>query len=278
MNYFRVSFQKPEAEQVREIFVALLAELGFESFEETEQTLEAYIPETGFSEEAIKEIPFIKQHGLADKMKPVRIEDQNWNAVWESNYPPVLIDNQIYIYAPFHKPKPNIPFRIVIKPKMSFGTAHHETTALMMQLMLKEDFAGKTVLDMGSGTAVLSILASLKGAAHIDAIDNDKWAYNNALENLKLNSISNVKPVLGDAVLLKEAEKYDIILANINKNILLRDTIYYSDALKKGGSIFFSGFFESDLEDIKRNAQAVGLYYECYLVKNSWVVARFVKQ
>ncbi len=278
MDYYKVSFPKTASETENEIFIALLAEIGYEGFEEDDKTVSAYIPAQDFSEEALRAIPFVAEHHLAGSMKAELIKDRNWNAVWESNYPPVLIKDRIYIYAPFHQKREDIPYNILIKPKMSFGTAHHETTGLMLAYLLDEPVSGKRLLDMGSGTAVLAIFASMKGAVYADAIDNDEWAYTNAQENLELNGITNVVPALGNADLLKEKEPYDIILANINKNILLKDMPAYVQCLKDKGVIFFSGFYESDLDDIKSKAKTLGLEYKNHKEKNNWVAARFVKQ
>jgi len=235
MDYYRISFDKSESEVDNEIFIAFLAEYGFESFEETENKIAGYIPVNKFSEKELEKIPFENRSIFLKSMKKEKIAEQNWNAVWESNYPPVEIENKIFIYAPFHKKRDGFPYQILIKPKMSFGTAHHETTAMMMTLMLEEDFTGKNILDMGSGTAVLAILASMKNAAHVDAVDNDSWAFDNAAENIKLNNINNITPMLGDASLLKIPENYHIILANINKNILLNDIPAYA---KRGLYLF----------------------------------------
>ncbi len=278
MDYIKVSFPKTGTEAEQEIFIALLAEIGFESFQEEGDALLAYIPAKDFSREAVENIPFVRLHNLSRSMKVEQIKDQNWNAVWESNYPPVVIDDKIYIYAPFHEKRPEIPYNILIKPKMSFGTAHHETTALMLSFLLDEPLKGKRLLDMGSGTAVLAIFASMKGISRADAIDNDEWAYKNAAENLELNGISNVVPYRGDAELLQDKEPYDIILANINKNILLRDMPRYVRCLKNGGVMMLSGFYENDLDDIKSAAEKLNMNFRQHKTKNSWVAARFVKQ
>ncbi len=278
MDYYRISFNKSESESDNEIFIAFLSDYGFESFEETDDKIAAYIPVNKFSEKEITNIPFDNKDIFLKSMKKEVIAEQNWNAVWESNYPPVVIENKIYIYAPFHEKKPEYEYQILIKPKMSFGTAHHETTALMMTLMLEEDFTEKNILDMGSGTAVLAILASMKNANHIDAIDNDTWAYNNAVENIELNGIKNITPLLGDSSLLTTPDNYDMVLANINKNILLNDIPHYARSLKKGGAIFFSGFYDTDLDDIKNKAGQFELSYDKHIEKNRWIAARFIKK
>lgn len=277
MNYYCLTCPKNESEEKNEILIAQLAALGFESFEEDEHVLKAYIQEKDFSKNLLTGIECCKDLMAKNKLTIERIADQNWNAVWESNYPPVLIGNRCYIRAPFHEEKPEIKYSILLKPKMAFGTAHHETTAQILEQILDADMEGKEVLDMGCGTAVLAILASLKGAKHIDAIDNDEWAFNNSSENIELNHCDNITPFLGDATLLSKKDKYDTIFANINKNILLQDMHTYVDALKPGGTIYFSGFYQSDLSDIKDHASKLKLNYITHSVKNEWAAALFEK-
>jgi ribosomal protein L11 methyltransferase len=279
MNYYQLKCPKQPKQEQNEILIAQLAQAAFESFEETDTHILAYIQEKDYSETIPKEISLCKQW-LADGSATVTfIPEQNWNAVWESNYPPVLIADRCYIYAPFHEKKPEIEFNILVKPKMAFGTAHHETTAQIIALMLEDDFSGKNILDMGCGTGVLGILASMKGAQHIDAVDNDTWSYNNTEENREANGIRNLTTVLGDASFLEgKKEVYDVILANINKNILLRDMPGYTKALKSGGKIFFSGFYHTDLQEIKTKAAGLHLLYDYHSTRNKWVAAVFIKE
>ena len=271
MDYIKATYKKPESDVDSEILIAFLAEAGFESFENTENGVVAYIPAGDFSEDLLP-----SGYGKADIEL---IEDQNWNAVWESNYEPVLIGDSVFIRAPFHEHNPAANYEIVINPKMAFGTAHHETTALMIEylLELKSQMKDKTLLDMGCGTGVLAILASMEGAGKITAIDNDTWSVESTEENTKENNTPNVKAVLGDASLLPEKETFDIILANINKNILLNDMPAYVKSLKKGGQILFSGFYEDDLNDIIEKAGVLGMEFVDFKTKNSWVSARFSK-
>ena len=277
MNYYRLTCRKHASEEKNEILMARLADLGFESFEETEEALLAYIPEKDFSKKLISEIEDCKTLLKDNQLNIEWIPEQNWNAVWESNYPPVMVGDRCYIRAPFHDENPDAEFNILVKPKMAFGTAHHETTSQILELMLDASFEGKEILDMGCGTAVLAILASMKGAKHIDAVDNDEWAFNNSAENIKLNGCDNITPHLGDASFLKEKAKYDVIFANINKNILLQDMAAYVTALKPGGEIYFSGFYDADLKDITTHAAGLGLQYKHHTLKNNWVAARFEK-
>jgi len=278
MNYYQIKCPKYPDQEQNEILMALLAEAGFESFEETDTHLLAYIQEQDYTENLLDTVAGCREQIKKGKASVTFIPEQNWNAVWESNYPPVLIADRCFIYAPFHKKRPEVEFNIRVHPKMAFGTAHHETTAQIIALMLEENFTDKEVLDMGCGTGVLAILASMKGAKHIDAVDIDTWSYNNTEENRKANRIKNITTVLGDVSFLKDkTEKYDVILANINKNILLSDMPAYAKALKTGGKIFFSGFYDDDLKDIKTKAALLRLEYISHHTQNKWVAAVFTK-
>lgn len=258
--------------------IAELAEIGFESFAEESSFLLAYIPEKDFLKEKLESVSAIKKRLAGSNYRVNLIEDQNWNALWESNYQPVDIAGRCFIRAPFHEPKPDSEFNILLKPKMAFGTAHHETTALMIGLLLDADVIGKKVLDMGSGTAVLAILAAMKGATEVSAIDNDEWAYNNAAENISLNDQERIEVLIGDARLLTEFPTIDLMLANINKNVLLSDIATYSKVLKQDGYLYLSGFYESDLEDISHEAKQNGLMFVSRQVKNDWTAAIYKKQ
>lgn len=277
MDYYKIICKNLRDRILPEILVAQLAEIGYESFEEEENKLTAYIQAPDFNMDILLEIENIKSINESHDLEHEFIEAVNWNALWESNYDPVTIKN-CHIRAPFHEPNNNAEFNILLHPKMAFGTAHHETTAMMIEHILNIDCNGLRILDMGSGTAVLAILASLKGASELIAIDNDEWAFNNANENFELNNVDNIIAVLGDANNIKEYGLFDIILANINKNILLSDIKFYNESLKSGGKIFFSGFYENDLDDIKNECSKYGLIFVGYLTKNDWTAAEFVKQ
>lgn len=277
MNYTEVHFEITPLQPAMEILIAELSELGFESFVEEEEGLKAYIAGEEFNKEELQDLFVLQNLEFQISYKLKVIADENWNAKWESDYESVIIDERCYIHAPFHQSKPEIEFEILIEPKMSFGTAHHETTAQMIKLLLDENVEGKSVLDMGCGTAVLAILAKMKNASTVHAIDNDEWAYNNAVENVKRNSFPDILVEQGDADLL-QGRSYNVILANINKNILLADMEVYSKYLLSKGVIMFSGFYFNDLKDIKAKALECHLDYTLHIVKNDWVAAKFSKK
>jgi len=275
MEYIELSCTLRNDEGLQDILIAKLGEIGFESFVENDETLQAYIQGELYEEQLLKEI-FADQlfHDIPYMM--TQIQERNWNAEWESNYPFVLIENRCMVRAPFHEKNPNVEYDIVIEPKMSFGTAHHETTSQMISLLLDEDVKGLNVLDMGCGTGVLAILAMMKGAAAVTAVDNDEWAYENSVENLKRNGILDQTILLGDATVL-EFKSFNLILANINRNILLKDMHYYFDALPFGGKLFMSGFYEADLPAIKAEAARLGMKFIKNISSNNWVAAVFTR-
>lgn len=278
MNYIELKYPKPANEITSDLLVSDLADLGFESFAEDEDRMAAYIPEKDFLLENLFDLAPLKKFYDDGALEINRIEDQNWNAVWESNYPPVLIANRCFVRAPFHEPDPKAEFNILIKPKMAFGTAHHETTELMTGLLLETDLEGKVVLDMGCGTGVLAILASMKGASKLTAIDFDEWAYRNTIENVEANNLNNIEVLMGDADVIPSSLVYDLLLVNINKNTLLKDMPVYASSLKRGGQLFLSGFYDSDLEDISIEAKKNGLIFDSSRAKNKWTVAVYLKQ
>ena len=278
MKYYEITVTFSEVFPWKEIFVSLLADLGFESFAdgETDEVLLAYIDEIHYDAEKIK--AFFEQYQTKTNFSfsIQKIEQQNWNALWESNYEPVLIADKCFIRAPFHEPNPEAEFEIVIEPKMSFGTAHHETTSLMIEFLLEEELLNKCVLDMGAGTGILAILAHLRGASPVTAIDNDEWAYLNNIENNTRNNAETIQVKLGDDSLLSENEKYDIIIANINRNILLNDLPAYVKVLNKSGVIFLSGFYTGeDLEMITQKCNELGLQLVSVKDKNRWCAVKF---
>lgn len=278
MKYIEVRCNKPKSEEELDILIAELANIGFESFMEEEDALLSYITQKDFLRENLHSIEYCRKQDDASKLKVSLIEEQNWNALWESNYPPVKVADRCYIRSTFHDPDPGAEFDILIKPKMAFGTAHHETTAMMIELLMDEDVSGKSVLDMGCGTGILAILAAMKGAKSVIAIDNDEWAYRNSVENVTLNNIKGITVKVGDATFLKNNHHYDFILANINKNILLADINSYTKSLYKGGTIQFSGFYTDDLKAIREASEQNGLKFVRHISKNKWVAASFIKQ
>ncbi|MDT8415180.1 MAG: 50S ribosomal protein L11 methyltransferase [Flavobacteriaceae bacterium] len=274
-NYVAVRFTVTPKEPGAEILLAYLSELPFESFEDDETGINAYMPEPLWDEAKLKQLEIFQRDDFQIAYQFETIPTVNWNEDWEKNFDPISIDELLHIRAPFH-PKSNATYEIVIMPKMSFGTGHHETTHMVSQLLLAEDFTGKTVLDMGSGTAILAILTEMRGAAAVDAIDIDPWCYENALENIALNQCKNIKVWEGDAALLGN-KQYDTIIANINRNILLQDMQTYASVLKSGGKLFLSGFYDNDLEAIKSCCEASHIFYEKHLTRNHWVGVAFQK-
>lgn len=264
----------PVREGEAEILIARLSEMGFEGFLEEEEYILAYLEkEENSSQHVAKELS--EQGIVVQGIK--EIIDRNWNADWESDYQAVNIDGRIRVRAVFHPVDENITYDILIEPKMSFGTAHHETTAQMLSLIASMDLKGKRVMDMGCGTAVLAILAKKMGARQIVAVDNDEWAYNNALENLALNGISGTEVILGDARAL-ENRTFDIIFANINRNILLEDIPLYSASLEAKGYLLLSGFYKHDLEMINSKCRTAGLQIQTSRTQNKWTAAVYQKE
>ena len=197
---------------------------------------------------------------------------------WEKNYfTPIVIGNECVVHSSFHTDIPEVKYDILIDPKMSFGTGHHETTSTMMEMMLKTSFENKVVLDMGCGTAILSILASLRGAKSVTGVDIDEWAYENALENIRLNHISNIDILLGGSEQIA-GKNYDIILANINRNVLLENMKIYSSCMNENSELYMSGFYKEDIPVICEEANRCGLVLETYTEKNRWVGTKFVKK
>lgn len=278
MDYLEIKICFEQPDLWKEIFISYLAEEGCDSFsEEEDATLLAYIPKHLYKEEAIKEM--LEQQFPEARLTYVinDVPTQNWNAVWESNYAPVLIADRCYIRAPFHEKKEDVDYEIIIEPKMSFGTAHHETTSLMITYLLEDSPEGKRVLDMGAGTGVLGLLAYKRGAASVVAIDNDEWAYKNNIENNARNQAEEIVVKWGDAALLG-AETFDLIIANINRNILLNDMEAYVNVLENGGTILFSGFYVGeDLEKITEKANSLHLQRIDFKEKNGWCAAKFQK-
>ncbi len=275
MKTFEYTFTAPSSDIQHDMLVSMLAEIGFDSFMDEDRGLKAYCSADCRDDFAVEDLLLEPSFSGIQLLKVEVMPDKDWNELWEASYQPVVVNDRCRVRAPFHEPDSSFEFDLVIEPKMSFGTANHETTAQIIQLMLQTDFHGKEVLDMGSGTAVLAILAKKLGAARTVAIDNDEWAYRNAFTNTELNGISDIEIVLGDASAIQGS--FDVVLANINRNILLRDMYLYVNAMQPEAHIFFSGFYTEDLDSIKAEAERLGLHYCRHLSRNNWVAAEFCK-
>ena len=257
-----------------EILIAELGETAFESFIETENGVSAYVQKELWNENILDEVQIINSKHFKVDYTFEEIEQVNWNEEWEKNFEPIEVDNTCYVRAPFHE-KRDVAYDIVIEPKMSFGTGHHETTFMMIQHLLETDISGKSTLDMGCGTAILAILAEMKGAKPVDAIDIDNWCYLNSIENAERNNCKHISVYEGDAALLKN-KKYDVIIANINRNILLNDMQQYVESLNKDGILLLSGFYEEDIPFIDSSCTEKGLRFIKKHQKNNWVALKYV--
>ncbi|SRR5690606_12931913 len=274
MIYLEYDFKVTPPEPFTDILTAELGELGFESFLVQDSGVLAYIQKTDWREGMLDGL-FVRQLPEVEiDFSWKEIQPQNWNAQWERNFHPIQVGDQCVVRAPFHQ-VPQVEYDIVIEPKMSFGTGHHETTHMMLQHILETDFKGKSVLDMGCGTAVLAILAKKKGATTVVAIDIDRWCYLNALENVERNQCADIEVHQGDRNLLGN-RGYDIILANINRNILLEDIPIYAKCLNPKGALFLSGFFMEDLDAISEECGDNGLKFEKKLDRNNWIAVKYV--
>ena len=273
-SFIEYQFKVQPKQPATDILIAELGELGFESFLETKEGLLAYIKKTDWNSDSLEQVTALQNPQFRIRFESSEIDQQNWNAEWEANFEPIVLGRHCAVRAPFHQ-KPQVKYDIVIAPKMSFGTGHHETTHMMLQFVLKNNMSGKQVLDMGCGTAVLAILAAMKGATSVHAIDMDHWSYLNALENTKLNGQEHIEVKEGKVEQLAGFQ-YDVILANINRNTLLNDIPVYAEHLKKGGTLILSGFYRSDLPAISEKCASSGLSFQENLENNDWVSAKYV--
>lgn len=272
--YIGYHFTIEPKEPATEILIAELGELPFESFEETETGLSAYIQKQFWTEDVLADVYILQSGEFNITYTFEEIEQVNWNEEWEKNFEPIEVDNTCRVRAPFHEYK-EVQYDIVIEPKMSFGTGHHETTFMVIQHLLETDVAGKKTLDMGCGTAILAILAEMKGAQPIDAIDIDNWCYLNSIENAERNNCKHISVYEGDASLLP-GRTYDVIIANINRNILLNDMQVYVDCLNPGGTLLLSGFYEEDIPAIDESCSNKGLTLIKKHQKNNWVALKYI--
>ena len=273
MNYIEYDFTVSPTEMGAEILMAELAEVGFDSFVDTPTGIKAYIPKNIWNEQILQDIYLLSNPEFTISYQITEIEQVNWNEEWEKNFSPIVVEDLCTVRANFH-PVPNTRYDIVITPKMSFGTGHHETTYMMLQQLLPLSLEGAKVLDMGCGTGILAIMAALRGAHDITAIDIDPWCVENATENVQQNDCSFITIKEGDVSLIA-GEQYNLILANINRNILLSDIPAYTQALLPQGLLLVSGFYEEDLPAIKEKCQKVGLTYLSHIERNRWVSAKF---
>ncbi len=281
MKYFEVTFSaNPCNETITDILSALTAEIGFESFVECEGGMQAYIQQSLFDEEALKNI--ITDFPIPDTEITYTItepEDKDWNQEWEKNFfQPIVIEDRCVIHSTFHKDYPKAEYDIVINPQMAFGTGHHETTSSILGELLDADLKGKSVLDMGCGTSILAILASMRGADPVTAIDIDDWCVNNSRDNIALNNINNITVELGDASLLEGRKPFDVIIANINRNILLNDMAAYTACMHKGSEIYMSGFYVQDIDAIRSKGESLGLKFVHYREKNNWAAVKLIME
>lgn len=273
-TYLGYHFTIEPKELGSEILIAELGEKPFESFIESDFGIVAYIKKESWSEDLLDDLYILHSPEFTISYKIEEIEQVNWNEEWEKNFDPIDVDGKCHVRAPFH-PKTDAEYDIVIEPKMSFGTGHHETTHMMIQHLLETDVAGKKTLDMGCGTAILAILAEMKGAKPIDAIDIDNWCYLNSIENAERNNCHHITVYEGDAALL-EGKTYDVIIANINRNILLNDMQHYVNSLNKDGILLLSGFYEEDIPAIDEACTGKGLTFVKKLGRNNWVSLKYV--
>ena len=282
MNYYELKFtynSPVDKSIINDVLAAELGEIGFESFVESEDGIWAYISEQLYDETVLegklKEFPM---QNVGIHFAKQFIESKDWNEEWEKNYfKPIRIGNECIIRASFHEPEPGYTFNIIIDPKMAFGTGNHETTFLMISEMLKLDLGGKDLLDMGCGTAVLAILAKMKKASKVVGIDIDEWAYNNAQENIHLNHTDDIQLALGGAEQIPTFGTFDVVFANINRNILLNDMRHYARNMKSGALLFMSGFYTQDIPFIKAECERNGLNFLSYAEKNNWVAVKTQK-
>ena len=273
--YIAYHFKVQPKELASEILIAELGNAGFESFVETEEGVTAYIQKKDWFAAILDEIYVLQSKEFEISYKKETIKQVNWNSEWEKNFKPIQVDNFVSVRAPFHE-NPNLKYDIVIEPKMSFGTGHHETTYMMIQHLLDLDLENKKVLDMGCGTGILAILAEMKGAKPIDAIDNDNWCYVNSKENVERNNCQEISVFEGDAAMLTN-KNYEVIIANINRNILLNDMQTYTDCLSENGILLLSGFYKEDIPIIDEEVAKYGLKLDKTIARNNWVSLKYLK-
>lgn len=273
MKYYEFKFIfKPKNEIVSDILMSVLGDVGFESFVEEEDVLKAYIQQSLFNKEELQ--TSINQFPIevdAIDYTYTEAEDKDWNEEWEKNFfKPIIIDDLCAIHSTFHTDIPKVKYDIIINPQMAFGTGHHETTSLILNELLQMDLQNKAVLDMGCGTSILAILASKRGAKPITAIDIDSWCVDNSKDNCRLNQITDIDIKLGDASILKDEKPFNLVIANINRNILLQDMDKYVQVLQEKGKLLMSGFYTEDIAILQEKAESLGLHFVKTNHKNNW--------
>jgi len=276
MIYIAFNFTVLPKEPATEILIAEMGYAGFESFVENENGVTAYIQKIEYHDRILDDIYIFKNEEFQISYTKEEIAQVNWNSEWEKNFQPIQVDNLVSIRAPFHQ-DPKLEYDIIIEPKMSFGTGHHETTHMMVQHLLNLDLKDKKVLDMGCGTGILAIFAEMNGAQPIDAIDIDKWCYENSIENCERNKCVHISVFEGDASLLIN-KKYDLIIANINRNILLSDIRIYANCLNENGILLLSGFYQDDIPIIDAEASKYKLKLDNIIERNNWVALKYFLQ
>ena len=273
--YIAYEFSVTPKNPATEILIAELGHVGFESFVENDTGVTAYIQKQEWNTNILDDLYILGSAEFKIKYSHYEVIQTNWNKEWEKNFNPIQVDGQVSVRAPFHE-NPSLKFDIVIEPKMSFGTGHHETTHMMIQHLLALDLENKKVLDMGCGTGILAIFAEMKGAQPTDAIDIDSWCYQNSKENVQRNGCKHITVLEGDSSLLK-GKKYDVIIANINRNILLSDMKIYTDCLHQEGILLLSGFYKADIAIIESEVVKHGLVFDKMIQRNSWVALKYLK-
>lgn len=272
--YIAYDFNVSPKEPATEMLIAQLGPVGFESFVEHSYGVTAYIQKKEWSINILDDVFVLNSDEFEITHKQNEVAQTNWNEEWEKNFNPIQVNDLVSIRAPFHK-KPSLQYDIIIEPKMSFGTGHHETTHMMIQHLLALDLENKKVLDMGCGTGILAIFAEMKGAKPLEAIDIDSWCYENSLENIQRNNCHHIAVYEGDASLLK-GKKYDVIIANINRNILLSDMKTYTDCLNEKGLLLLSGFYKEDFQIINKQVVKYGLTLDSKLERNNWLALKYL--
>lgn len=279
MKYLEFTFSTvPSNETINDVLSAILGEIGFESFIDGENGRKGYIQESVYNNDLL--IETLKNFPIENVKIDYTVshpEDKNWNEEWEKNFfQPIIIGDRCVIHSTFHKNTPKAQYDILINPQMAFGTGHHETTFSIINELLEAELKGKRVLDMGCGTSILAILSSMRGAKEVTAIDIDDWCVNNSRDNIKLNNINNIDVELGDASLLRDKKPFDVIIANINRNILLADMDKYSKCMHKDSELYMSGFYVEDIPFIQEKAESLGMEYIHHREKNNWAAVKFI--